>query len=59
MVRVKVRVRIRASVSIRVRVEDISVKTQASSVNPLKNSCYLVDIRGGSSSTYPYIHITD
>ena len=29
---------------VRVRVEDISAKTQASSVDPLKNSCYLVGI---------------
>ena len=35
---------VRVRVRVRVRVEDISAKTQASSVNPLKNSCYLVGI---------------
>jgi hypothetical protein len=36
--------KVRVRVWVRVRVEDISAKTQASSVNPLNNSCYLVGI---------------
>ena len=40
-------------VRVRVRVEDISAKTQASSVNPLKNSCYLVGILCLNSPTIP------
>ena len=40
-------------VRVRVRVEDISAKTQASSVNPLNNSCYLVGILCLNSPTIP------
>ena len=40
---------------VRVRVEDISAKTQASSVNPLNNSCYLVGILCLNSPTVPVL----
>ena len=55
----RVRVRVRwlgshdESKQVRVRVEDISAKTQASSVSPLKNSCYLVGILCLNSPTIP------
>ena len=48
---------------VRGRVEDISAKTQASSVNPLKNSCYLVGIlclnspTGLGGEVVPHSHI--
>ena len=48
--RMPVRVRVRG---VRVRVEDIGAKTQASSVNPLNNSCYLVGILCLNSPTIP------
>ena len=63
MVRVRVRVRVRDSLCVkvgggmrylvRVSVEDISAKAQASSVSPLKNSCYLVGILCLISPTIP------
>ena len=49
----RVRVRVRVGVMYRVRVEDIRAKTQASSVNPLNNSCYLVGILCLNSPTIP------